>query len=132
MNCSPCVKILPLPECIDATAYSPYYMEGLVFEDTDTFIVAKVRDVATGKMTYITFETDDQGDAAIDLTELFPLLDHVYTIEFVNRETGNPSMFTITNADSTTSTGCCIEFGVNIGQTDENGSVTVSTQECAV
>ena len=132
MNCDTCVKILPLPECIEGIAYNPYYLEGLTFTDTDTNMIAKVRDMATGKMEYIEFETDSGGDAVIDLFVMFPLMDHVYTIEFVNAETGNPEDFTITNADSTTSVGCCIEFGVSVGQTDNNGFFTVSSQGCAV
>ena len=132
MNCNQCVKINPLPECIDSEAYNPYYMEGLNFADADTNMVAKVRDVATGKMVYIDFVTDGDGDALLDISELFPLLNHVYEISFVNKETGNPETFTITNADSTTSTGCCLEFTVNMGLTDDNGFFEVSTQGCLV
>lgn len=131
MNCSPCVKINPLPECIE-DAYNPYYMEGLVFVDVDTNMIAKVLNVATRKMVYIDFETDADGDALIDLTSLFPLLNHVYEINFVNAETGNPEQFTITNADSTTSTGCCLEFTINLGQVDTNGFFVASTQMCAL
>ena len=129
-NCNACIKINPLPECITSEAYNPYYMEGLNFTDADTNMVAKVKDVATGKVVYIDFLTDGDGDAVIDLYELFPLMDHTYTIDFFNTETGNPETFVITNADSTTSTGCCVEFGVNIGMLDNNGFFQVSTQEC--
>lgn len=132
MNCDPCVKINPLPECIESEAYNPYYMEGLRFVDTDTNMIAKVMNVATGKPTYIDFTTDEDGDAILDIVQLFPLLNHVYEIHFVNSETGNPEQFTITNADSTTSTGCCLEFGINVGQFDNNGFFVVSTQLCAV
>lgn len=130
-NCERCIKINPLPECIE-DAYNPYYMEGLVFDDTDTNMIAKVLNVATRKMVYIDFSTDEDGDVLLDLTSLFPLLNHVYEINFVNAETGNPEQFTITNADSTTSTGCCLEFGINQGQVDTNGFFVASTQECAV
>jgi len=131
-NCNATVKILPLPECIESVAYNPYYMEGLNFEDADTNMIAKVLNVATRKVYYIDFTTDVDGDALLDITSLFPLMDHVYTIEFVNKETGNPETFTITNADSTTCTGCSVQFGVNIGQTDDNGYFYVSCQECGV
>lgn len=131
-NCNANVKILPLPECIELDAYNPYYMEGLVFDDAETNMIAKVKDVATAKMTYISFTTDIDGDALLDIYDLFPLMDHVYTIEFVNQETGNPSTFVITNADGSTCTGCSIQFGVNIGQTDDNGFFFVSCQECGV
>jgi hypothetical protein len=95
-------------------------------------MIAKVRDVATGKMVYIDFTTDTDGFASIDISQLFPLLNHVYEINFVNKETGNPENFTITNADSTTTEACCLEFTVNMGYTDDNGFFEVSTQECAV
>lgn len=130
-NCSPCIKINPLPECIE-DAYNPYYMEGLVFVDADTNIIARVRNTATGRITYIDVTTDEDGDALIDLTPLFPLLNHVYEMHFGNTETGNPEQFTITNADSTTSTGCCLEFTINPGQVDTNGFFVASTQMCAV
>ena len=131
-NCNQTVKILPLPECIEEVAYNPYYMEGLNFADADTNMIAKVRNTATTKVVYIDFETDNDGDAMIDIYELFPLMDHIYTIEFVNKETGNPETFTITNDDATTCTGCSIEFGINLGLTDNNGFFYVSCQECAV
>lgn len=132
MNCNLCVKINPLPECINPEAYNPYYMEGLQFADADTNMIAKVLNVATRKMTYIDFTTDSDGFALLDIAELFPLMDHVYEINFVNKETGNPESFTITNADSTTSEGCCLEFQVNMGLTDDNGFFEVSSQGCQV
>ena len=132
MNCDPPVRINPLPECIESEAYNPYYMEGLNFADADTAMIAKVRDVATGKMVYIDFETDEDGIAQVDINSLFPLLNHVYEIKFVNKETGNPENFTITNVDTTTSTGCCLEFTVNMGMIDNNGFFEVTSQQCAV
>ena len=131
-NCNTCVRIAPLPECIEGAAYNPYYMEGLVFNDGDTNMIAKVRNTATGGMKYIDFTTDGDGVGLINATELYPLMDHVYEVKFVNAETGNPESFTITNADSTTSTGCCIEFGINVGQTDNNGFFFITTQGCGV
>lgn len=131
-NCNTCVKINPLPECIESEAYNPFYMEGLRFSDVSTNMIAKVRNVATTKMTYIDFTTDGDGDALIDIGELFPLMDHQYKIDFVNQETGNPENFTITNVDGTTSTGCCVEFGINAGQTDNNGFFLVTSQGCLV
>lgn len=132
MNCTASVRINPLPECIESVAYNPYYLEGLVFDDADTNMIAKVKNIATGKVIYIDFVTDEDGTALIDINELFPLMDHVYVIEFVNQESGNPETFTITNADGTTSTGCSIEFGINKGMTDQNGFFMVSTQGCGV
>ena len=131
-NCNECVKINPLPECIESEAYNPFYMEGLVFADADTDMIAKVRNTGTTKVIYIPFSTDGDRLPLLDITEIFPLMNHVYTIDFVNKETGNPGAFTITNVDGTTSEGCCIEFTVNIGQTDNNGYFVVSTQDCPV
>lgn len=132
MSCDTCVKINPLPECIDSDNYNPYTMTGLIFDDVDTIMIGKFRNESTGATQYIQFETDSSGEVDIDITEIFPLMNHVYTMQFVNKETGNPEQFTIQNADSTSSTGCCIEFSVNIGQTDDNEFFTVSSQECAV
>lgn len=132
MNCDPCVKINPLPECIESEAYNPYYMEGLRFVDTDTNMIANVRNVATDFSKDIDFITDEDGDAFIDIASVYPVLDHVYEMHFTNTETGNPSQFTITNADSTTSTGCCLEFKIKKGRHDNNGFFVVSTQLCAV
>ena len=129
-NCNANVKINPLPECIEGVAYNPYYMENLNFVDGDTNMIAKVKNNATSKMEYIEFTTDSDGDALLDIHDLFPFMDHIYTIEFVNKQTGNPETFTINNDDGTTSTGCSIEFGVNIGQTDDNGYFYVSSQDC--
>lgn len=132
MNCDSCVKINPLPECVATEVYNPYYIEGLRFQDTSTDMIAKLKDVATGRMTYIPFTTDSDGDAILDVTDIFPLMNHTYTMEFVNQETGNPEYFTITNADTTTSSGCCIEFNINTGQEDVNEYFVVSTQTCPV
>jgi hypothetical protein len=132
MNCNASVKINNLPECIENIAYNPYYLENLVFDDIDTDMIAKVKNVATGKVQYIDFQTNSEGEPLLDINGIFPLMDHVYVIEFVNKETGNPETFTITNANDTTSTGCSIEFGINVGQTDNNGFFWVSSQECGV
>lgn len=132
MNCDKCVRINPLPECVDLDAYNPYYMEGLIFTDTDTIIQAIVTNVATKKTVYIDFLTDEDGESLIDLTTIYPVLDHVYEMRFVNLETGNPEDFTITNLDSTTSAGCCLEFEINMGQTDTNGFFVATSQTCAV
>jgi len=131
-NCNANVPILPLPECIEGIAYNPYYLENITFADADTNMIAKVKNNATSKVVYIDFTTDGDGSALLDIYELFPLMNHIYTIEFVNKQTGNPETFTINNDDGTTSTGCSIEFGVNIGQTDNNGYFYVSSQECGV
>jgi len=130
--CTPCVQINPLPECIYSGAYDPYYMEVLEFTDIDTNMIAKIEDVATGSIQYIDFVTDANGDAVFEIQSLFPLMDHVYTINFTNSTTGNPSHFTITNTDGSTDSGCCITFGINKGQTDSNGFFMVSTQGCQV
>lgn len=132
MNCNASVLINPLPECIENIAYDPYYIENLVFDDADTDMVAKVLNKATRKAQYIDFSTDGDGSPLLDINGLFPLMDHIYVMEFINKETGNPETFTITNADGTTSTGCSIEFGINVGQTDNNGFFWVSSQECGV
>lgn len=131
-QCQPPVRINPLPECIEAEAYNPYNLEGLVFDDNDTEMIARVTNNATNRVVYIPFETDVDGNGLVDLTDLFPLMNHVYTISFVNKETGNPEQFTITNADETTSTGCSLEFTINVGQVDNNGFFVVSTQGCNV
>ena len=130
MNCTQPVRINPLPECIESLEYNPFYLQGMIFTDNDTDMIAKVRDEATGKTVYIDFTTDNDGEGLVDITALFPLMNHVYTISFVNRETGNPEQFTVTNADSSTSTGCSIEFQVNIGQMDNNGYFAISSQLC--
>lgn len=132
MNCNQCVKINPLPECIDSEAYNPYYLDGLVFADSDTNMVARLTDIATNKSRDIDFVTDETGEAILEITDIFPLMNHVYVMEFTNLETGNPEHFTITNADSTTSTGCCIEFQIAQGRFDNNNNMTASTQVCAV
>lgn len=132
MNCDNCVKINPLPECIESEVYNPYYLEGMTFTDADTDMVAKIQNLATRKMDYVYFTTEPDGYAYIDITNLFPLMDHPYEIRFTNKETGNPEDFTITNADGTESTGCCLQFTVNIGQTDNNEYFMVSTQGCVV
>lgn len=132
MNCQECVKINQLPECIDSEAYNPYYLDGLIFDDQETNMIAKLINVATNKTQQIEFVTDSDGEAILDITDIFPLMNHVYKMEFTNQQTGNPEHFTITNADSTTSTGCCIQFEVNIGMTDNNASIIASTQGCQV
>ncbi len=129
-TCNPCIKINPLPECINSEAYNPYYFDGLTFTDIETNMYVKLMNVATGNLVYIDFITDDVGLPILEIQDLFPLMDHVYTMEFFNKETGNPANFTITNLDSTTSTGCCLTFGINKNQIDNNGQFIASTQLC--
>jgi len=131
-NCNTCIKIHNLPECIEVDAYSEYFLVGLVFTEVLTDMIARVRNTSTGKVTYIEFTTDADGNADIDIAGLFPLMNHTYEVKFLMKGTPDPMDFTITNTDATTSTGCCIEFNVNIGQTDDNDQFVVSSQNCAV
>lgn len=131
MNCNQCVKINNAPQCIETGVYSMYWLEGLVFTSLNTLMVAKLRNTATGRTLYEFFETDEFGEGDIEISDLWPLMDHVYEISFLNRTHGFPEHFTITNPDGTTSSGCCIEFKVNMGQTDTNDFFDVSNQGCA-
>lgn len=129
MNCNSCLKINPLPECIDTEEFQLF---GLTFPDyLGQTIVAIFRDVATNKKHYFNLEIDGSGEiASFDVASLFPLENHTFEISFVTQSSGSPANFTLTNEDLTTREGCCLEFNVNVGMTGSDGFF-LSTLECA-
>lgn len=103
MNCNDCIRVNPLPSCIDTDEVM--LLTGLTFPDNaGEDILLKLTNTATRRVQYITIT---EGDP-IDITDFFPLMNHYYKIEFsVN---GVPVRATLTNPAATTSSGCCIEF----------------------
>lgn len=108
MTCNTCLKINPLPSCIDT---DEFYLTGITFPDyVNEVIIIRITDTATGRVDNMPILTDGSG-AIVDgfeVSTLYPLMQHWYKIEFIAQ--GSPANFLLTNPDATESTGCCMEF----------------------
>lgn len=106
-NCNNCIQLNAIPGCIDSEAF---LLEGIEFPAyVDEFLKARVRNMATGRITYITFETDGSGTPDLDIVDLYPMPHDPIEIKFITTN-GSPANFVLTNPDTTTEEGCCIEF----------------------
>jgi len=103
MNCNSCEKINPLPACL--IGYGTMELSNITFPTASgEDLLLTVTDTATGKAEYFEFV----GDQVIDITDLYPLMQHYYKLEFT--DAGVPVEFLISNPDGTFAEGCCIEF----------------------
>jgi len=125
MSCESCVKINPLPACI--AQYTDFLITNISFpNNVGDDILAKLTDLATGRVSYTLFEEGTE----LDLSSEFPFMDHFFKLEFsVN---GVPAIFTITNPDATQVEGCCIEFTVQPHLVWTASAYEVSTTNCIV
>lgn len=133
MNCQECIKINPLPRCIDPG--DDMLLENVVFENNpDDEIRAILEDIATGRKDSFLITTDANGEVVetygeasdgINLKEYYNLMDHPYKLSFLDTETSQPIEATVDE-----SKGCCIEFNtIQIADNDLN-QVTASADEC--
>jgi hypothetical protein len=123
MNCSACTKINPLPACL--TGYGTMELANITLpNNTGEDIVLKITDTATRQVSYVEFI---EGDV-IDITDLYPLMQHYYKLEFTSG--GVPAEFHITNPDATVVEGCCIEFIPSEGLEWAGSEYDVSTTTC--
>lgn len=120
MSCNTCVKVNPIPSCIDSDVFQLW---GLTFPDYPSqTIVAIFLDVATGKETYFELEIDPDGEIVeFDIAEVYSLDDHPYKISFITQSSGSPANYILTNSDDSTVSGCCLEFTTNDGLTGTGG-----------
>ena len=123
MNCQSCLKVNPLPSCLGA--YSSIYLTGLTFTATGEAVL-KVTDTATRQIWYVPFTIGDD----IDLSTVFPLMQHYYKLEF--SQNGVTIPFTLTNPDSTTVEGCCMEFIPSDGLDWDLDQFPLSTTNCTM
>lgn len=113
MPCNSCVKIRPLPECLQAN--ETMTLDGIDF-GSETVATVMLTDKATGRNTI--FED-------LEITEAFPLMNHTYELQFFN-EAMEQIPFTI-DADVT---GCCLEFDILESMVFAGGNWTVTSTEC--
>lgn len=134
MNCNACVKINPVPSCLDGQApYSYFYLTDIVFDESDTDMFARIRNTATGRIVYYRFTTEPDGEGLIDIYEILPLMENqYYEVKFFNESTNQPASFTITNSDDSEETGCCIEFESHDGLETDDNYYRVSTKLCSI
>lgn len=122
-NCNECVKINPIPECL--TGVGTFEIINITFPDNPgATIVGVLKDTANDHVEYINFT---EGDP-IDLTDVFPLMQHIYELKFY--VDGVPVNFTITNPDATTVDACCIEFQPLLQLGWSGSDYEVSTTNC--
>jgi hypothetical protein len=89
-------------------------------------IVMKITNTATRQVWYVLFTVGED----ISIASIYPLMQHWYKLEFFT--SGAPVQFLLTNPDSTTVEGCCIEFIPNEGQEWDSAEFSVSTTNCVV
>lgn len=128
MNCDNCVKLNPLPACIDSDVF---LLTGLTFPDfLNDVLIIRITDMATGRVENFPELIDGTGviNGGFDIASIFPLMQHYYKIEFL--VSGAPANFLLTNPDGSESTGCCAEFfATDLTASD---SWPLSDQTCAV
>jgi hypothetical protein len=129
MSCNTCVKINPLPECLEDT--QDLILTGISVVDNDDVGYITLKDVATGRIEYLPFEEVGATEIDIEMTDFMPIMDHPYEIRLLG-----PDMetlpFTLTNPDLTTEEGCCLEFGIMSGLTWGGGNLELSSTTCQV
>ncbi len=129
MNCTTCIKLNAIPECIDSDAFE---LTGLTFPDhLGDVIVATFTNTATNRRDYLPLVINGSGQVTggFDVAAIYPLMSHWYKLEFI--KDGVPVSFTLTNPDTTTEEGCCLEFTTMEGYTGTDEWVLSSTV-CAV
>lgn len=125
MNCNSCTKINPLPSCL--SGYGTMELSNITFPgNSGEDLYLSVTDTATGHITFIAIVADDP----IDISDLYPLMQHYYKLEFT--KDGVPIDFLIENPDGTFVEGCCIEFIPSEGLNWVGAEYVVSTTQCAV
>lgn len=125
MNCKECVKINPLPSCLgdDAT----FEINNLTFPDyTGEELTVVITDTATQRVSCVAGIADD----VIDITDIYPLMQHYYEIKFL--VDGVQASFIIANPDGTFSEGCCLEFIPSEGLQWNGAEYAISTTQCVV
>lgn len=125
MNCTTCLKINSLPDCLGP--YASMTLLGLSFPSyTGEDIVMKVTNTATRQVWYVPFVESE----SIDLDTVYPLMQHYYKLEFF--VSGVQIPFVMTNPDDTEVDGCCIEF-IPLEAYEQTGSEwPLSTTNCVV
>lgn len=130
MSCSTCIKVNPIPACLDSGS-SEYILGGITFPDNaDDTINVRLKDLATGRKDFFQVDVDVDSVPALDIADYFPFDDHPYSLSFYNLD-GSPTRFVITNPDLTTSEGCCFDFTTHQGLTGEEVWV-LTTSGCEV
>lgn len=128
MNCDSCLKLNPIPDCIDSDAF---LLTGLTFPDfLNDVLMIRITNTATGHVDNFPELIDGSGaiTGGFDIGSIYPLMNHYYKMEFLVQ--GAPANFILTNPDSTTSEGCCAEFyATDLTASD---SWPLSDQRCAV
>lgn len=129
MPCNTCVKINPIPECLADSG--ELNLVGLSVADSDDVAYVLLTDVATGRVDYLPFNEPNDTDVVIELTDFMPLMIHPYEIRLLGQDM-ETLPFTLTNPDSTTEEGCCLEFGIMPGLTWGGGNLELSSATCEV
>lgn len=128
MNCNTCIKLNPLPTCIDSEGF---VLTGLTFPNyIGEIIMARFKDSATERVENIPLLINGSGEVTdgFDIASIMPLMNHWYKIEFFHSST--PANFVLTNPDTTAEEGCCLEFeAVDLTASDD---WELTSQECAV
>lgn len=115
MSCTTCNKLRPFPECLaDGETMT---LTGIDF-GSETLATILITDTATGR---------NQILDSLDVSEIFPLMNHTYEMQFFNEDM-EQIPFTI----DTDVTGCCLEFNIIEGMVFSGGNFLVTTSACEV
>lgn len=129
MSCQTCVKINPIPECL--AEGEELKLSGITVAENDDVFLVMLKDVATGRTEQAEFSEAANEAIVIDLTSLMPLMNHPYEIRILNSSM-ETLPFTLTNPDSTTEQGCCIEFNIEKSLVWDGRPLELSSKTCAV
>jgi hypothetical protein len=129
MSCKTCVKINPIPECLETG--EELILTGISVVDNSVVDHIILKDEATGRTIYVTFEIAGSTEIKIDLTGFLPLMNHPYKFWLFDQYL-QIVPFALTNPDATTVEGCCIEFNVMPKLVWLGGEFNLSTTTCEV
>jgi hypothetical protein len=134
MNCKNCIKVNPLPKCVET--------DGVIIIDNILLTTALNTEVfallhnyssdattmwnATIDGTGNIIETNGVATSGLDITDAYDLMNHHYSLEFLDKITMESLEITIDGQ-----VGCCIDFFVQKGIKGD-GVYTISTNGCNV
>ena len=132
MYCNNCIKINPLPKCVEVG--SEIILTGLNFPyNLNESIYGILHNVSSDLTLMFSLFIDGSGNivttngeisSGFNLTEAYDFMNHSYKIEFVDVISLEPVTVNVNGTE-----GCCIEFKVIKGLVG-SGEYLVSTNQC--
>lgn len=124
MNCRSCLKINPVPQCFENNGYTLAALYGILMPDVDTDYKVVLKDIATGRLTWIESFSDDIGELAVWM-EGVHLMGHVYELTILSDDLSQQILFELEGVPA-----CCLEFETIENLTYPVTEFTLSAVEC--